>query len=483
MSVLRNAAVVLLVILLAVDIAAANALVAVDRTVLDPDFVTTSLEESGAYEQAEVVVLDQLPEEGLSGNDSPPVPIDLETVVSAAVDAEYLQSQLEPNLERAYAYLHGNADELELTIDLEPPKAAIVAAVEAELTDATAVELLRTVGGGSGAPTLDAAGVSFDLETVGHMAEDEAVFRAERQAFRETIRDRVVTRLADEAFANATDDERLALVIEDYDPSQYNASEKAQLVDEHEVEIRSALTEQIDEESGDEIQAAVDERLAETRSTIRSNVTASLNETLGDLDPGLAEPVTDLALVAVDGYVADVTHDEFSAKFEAAADDLAVGVGDQLEAELDKQLPDRLDLDEELGPDERENLEEVRRIVGLIDLLAAALPLVGVVLAGLVYVVSRSVALTAIGTGLALSLGGLPLLVGAGSVRGRLQTLLAGAELPAGLDALVIAIAGRVADAVFLQSAAVVALGIVVLMAGLALHFDVVRLPSVADEA
>lgn len=53
MSWLKTTFLVLLVALLAVDLAAANAVVAADRTLLNPDFVTITLEEENPYEQAD----------------------------------------------------------------------------------------------------------------------------------------------------------------------------------------------------------------------------------------------------------------------------------------------------------------------------------------------------------------------------------------------------------------------------------------------
>lgn len=477
MGVLRNAVLVLLVVLLAVDLAAANALVAADRTVLNPGFVTTTLEEEGAYEQAEPIVLEQLPTEQLEGEDAPPLPIDPQTVAAAAVDAAYLQSQIEPNIERTYAYLHGNREELELVIDLGPAKDAIADAVEDELTNASPTDLVDTIGE-SDDLSFEAQGVTIELSTVAEMAEDESTFNAERGEFRETIRDQVLTRLVNQSFAEASNDELLALVIEDYDPNAYNESEKAQLVEDDEPEIRAALRNRIESERGDEVEDAVDRQLAENREAIRTNAEEHLNESLSDVDPAVREPAVDLGLVAVDGYVADVTHDEFSAAFDAAADDLASGLTVLIERQLDEEIPDQLDLTEQLDPAAQQSLEDARRGVGLIDLLSMGLPALGAVLIGLVFLVSRSVAITGIGAGVGLTIGGLPPIAGTAIVRARLENAIASAELPAAMGDLVLAVVGQVVDAVFLQSAVVTGVGVVVLAAGLALHVGVVTLPG-----
>ncbi|MDZ7701754.1 MAG: hypothetical protein U5J98_06630 [Halobacteriales archaeon] len=477
MGILRNGVIVLLVVLLAVNLAAANALVAADRTVLNPGFVTTTLEEEGAYEQAQPIVLEQLPTEQLEGEDAPPLPIDPQTVAATAVDAAYLQSQIEPNIERTYAYLHGNSDELELVIDLEPAKDAIAAAVEAELTNASPTELVDAIGGSEDL-SFEAQGVTIELSTVAEMAESESTFDAERAELRATIRERVLDQLVNQTFAEASNDELLALVIDDYDPNEYNESEKEQLVDDNEDEIRTALRDRIESERGGEIDAAVEEQLSENRELIRTNAAQSINESLSDVSPAVREPAVELVLVAVDGYVADVSHDEFSASFDAAADDLAAGITTLLEAELDEQVPDTLDLTEQLDSSAMQSLEDARQAVGLIDLLSIGLPALGAVLIGLIFLASRSVAVTGIGAGIGLTIGGLPPVLGTGLVRARLEEAIASAELPAAMGDLVLAVVGQVTDAVFLQSAIVTGVGVVVLAAGLALQFGIVSLPG-----
>lgn len=480
----KTIAVVLLVTLLAADLAVANAVVGAERSVLDPAFVTSSLDSEGAYDQVEPIVLEQLQLEELSAADgqAPPFPVDTRAVVAAAIDAGYLQSQVEPNIEATYAYLHGSSDTLELAVDAEPAKRAIVAAVEAELTNATASELLGSFGLGEGALAVEADGFSVDLVTVAEMAANESVFDAEREAVRADLRDRAVGAAVDDAFSNASRDELLALVIEDYDPADYTDAEKEQLVADNETDIRTALRERVEANDGDAITAAVDDQLVETRDALRANVSAALAETGDEIDPAIGDPIEALALVAVDGYVADVSHREFSTEFEAAAADLAVGVATLLEVELDEQIPDQVALVEASDTETAEALAAARQAVRLVDTLAIGLPVVGVGLVGVIYLVSRTVAVTAAGAGVGLVGGGLPGLVGARIVPRELRTLLTAGELPrSGVD-LVVTLAGQVADVLFWQSAAVVGIGAVLLGLGLALHYERLDLATLTGE-
>jgi hypothetical protein len=482
MSAARTAVVVLLVLVLAVNIFAANAAVAADRTVLNPDFVTTSLEEEDAYQELEAIIVDQFEGGDLAASDeeSAPLPVDPEAVLAEAVDTEYVKSQVEPNIERTYAYLHGNSNELELVINLAPAKTAIADAVEAELRSASPTELMETVADQTEESSVEAGGTTIDLETVGQMAEDEAVFRAERQALREDIRERIVTTAVDQAFEEASNDELLALVIDDYDPEDYDDQEKEQLVQDNEAEIRAALRDRIEAERDDEIDAAVDDQLAETRETVRSEIRSEFDGSPEELDPALAEPIQTLLLVAADGYLADISHDEFSAEFETASDDLAAGVATVLETQLDEEVPDEIDLTEDMEAQALQNLEQAREVVGLIDLLSIVLPLVGLGLIGGLFLVTKSAATTAIGAGVGLVVGGIPALVGGAYIPRLLQDAMA--DAPGPMAELVPALASQVADAVFLQSAVVVGLGVVVLGGGLALHFELVEWPDDDDE-
>lgn len=479
MSIARTAVIVLLVVLLAVNTAAANAAIAADRTVLDADFVTTALEEEDAYADLEPVIVEQLPTEELEGSTA--MPVDIETVVSTGIDAAYIQSQVEPNVERGYAYLHGETDELELVIDVSPAKSAIADAVETELADASPTELMETFETQQdGELTVESQGVTIDAVTVAEMAEDESVFRAEREALRETARERVVTNLVDQAFEEASNDELLALVIDDYDPNDYSEEEKAQLVQDREAEIRAAIQERIETERGDEIDTAVEEELSSNREQARADVSAEIDSTTSDLDPALAEPIESLLLLAVDGYLADITYEEYRAEFQSVSDELAAGIATVVEDELAAEAPDEIDLASDLDPESDESLQTARDAVGLIGLLALGLPVVGLGLIGAIYLVSRRIDTTAIAAGVGLVVGGLPALAGARLLPGMLESTLAGNGAPALVTELVPALAGQVADAVLLQSGVVVGLGVVVLGAGLALYFELVEWPESA---
>lgn len=99
----------------------ANLVVAADRTVLDAEFVKDTAEESGLYEG----LTDDF-EEGM-GSEAPdgdewPLERSASSVFRAAVTEEYVRSQSEANIDRAYGYLHGERSRLRVELAMEPVK-------------------------------------------------------------------------------------------------------------------------------------------------------------------------------------------------------------------------------------------------------------------------------------------------------------------------------------------------------------------------
>jgi len=115
----------------------------------------------------------------------------------------------------------------------------------------------------------------------------------------------------------------------------------------------------------------------------------------------------------LDGYLVDLNQEKNSSQFNAATGDLAAGLATILERKFVSEVPDRIDLSEQLDAQARGNLRQTRRVLGLIDLVAILLSIGGGVLVGLVLLVSRSVVTTVMGGGLGLLIGGLPTHVGA----------------------------------------------------------------------
>ena len=105
-------------VLLAVTVLTGNVLVLADRTVLDARFAKTTVEETGVHERLA---------EDLRGNVGGG-----EAPVEGILTDQYVEEQIDANVDRLYGYLHGDRDQLRLYFELEPIKAEMAREVAAE---------------------------------------------------------------------------------------------------------------------------------------------------------------------------------------------------------------------------------------------------------------------------------------------------------------------------------------------------------------
>jgi len=116
---------------LSASVGAANAVVAAERTVLSGEFVKAGLAETGAYGTAREAVIEQAtagPETTMDGGGSageaedggggPPAVFGnaATRIVDEVVTEAYVQREVERNVDRSYAYLHGDREELVLAV-------------------------------------------------------------------------------------------------------------------------------------------------------------------------------------------------------------------------------------------------------------------------------------------------------------------------------------------------------------------------------
>jgi hypothetical protein len=125
----RGIALVVLGLFLFLAVAGAHAAIGAERTVLNEEFVTEGLEEEGFYEAQAEGFRSNLRPEGAAGQlgesfEGPEPPV--EEFANSVVTPEYVQTQFEGLIGSAFAYLHGDVDELNLTIDTTPIKAGFV---------------------------------------------------------------------------------------------------------------------------------------------------------------------------------------------------------------------------------------------------------------------------------------------------------------------------------------------------------------------
>ncbi len=470
MSIVRRLGVAAVVVALVTTLLAGNVVIAAHQTVLDPGFVTDTLEEENAYEAVHEEVLSN---GSLPVGDSETLPPFAADLAGEIVTPGYIESQTEANIDRTYGYLHGSRDSLVVVVDTKPLKERTGEAVAAAVQNVSAREL-AAFAGFEGASL---EGVPVNSSTLFSLSEGPESFSDSRAEVRSVARDRLLTRLVDSQFDQSSNDELLRLVVEDYNSDDYTEEEKEQLVADRESEIRTALREQIEAERGDEIDSTVETLLNQSRSDLKSQY-ATFDTGFGsDVDSAAG----DLVGVYIDGLLApDVTYDEFSADLNATKADLGTALGDVARDRLDEQVSDQLVLSNQLGTEARENVVRARAGVVAMDVLGWFLPLLALVLAGLIWVVSDAVETAVLWSGVAALVAGAPGYVAATLFGPQVEQTVRDSfpEEQAALADVAVGFLSSTLGAFSAQSLLLAVAGAVLVVVGGAVRFGLVDLPG-----
>lgn len=469
MSSKRRFGVLAAVLVLSTTLFAGNVIVAGHRTVLDPGFVKATFAEEDAYAALDerLVSEGELPVVDAENGSAPPFATE---VAGRAVTPAYLRNQTEINVDRTYAYLHGGRDELFLAVDPGPVVERTDEAVAATLREAPVGALVERVGGEAAVP----GDAPVDAPSLVDLAEGPAAYDETRGEFRDTLRERAVDRLANESYGRLSDDERLALVVEGYDPRNYTEAEKDRLVAEREAEIRATFRGRIEERRGDEIDRRIGDRMDEVRAAAREEVGKASTGTNERVDAEFR----DLLFVFVDGLTVEgLEYPAFRDRLDAAKADLGTALGDHVRDRFDAETPDRLVLSDDLDAGTRQTVADARTAVRILDVLGVALPLAAAALVGLLWLLSRSPAAVSLWTGAAALVGGLPGLAVAGAIGDRLGDAVVRSAPDSGagsvLSAVGAEVGGGLAGALSAQSLALSAAGAVLVAVGLVLRSGV----------
>lgn len=469
MSAGRTAAIVVLGILLTLSVAGGNLVVAAQSSVLDADFVTESLDEEDGYEALSEQMRRAV--ENATSNATGDVgdgafgDIVDGNPVSDAVTPAYVESQVDPNVEALYAYLHGDSERLNLTLDTRPLAERAGENVAASVRNATIVELVEAAPGD---PFED---VPVNATFVERLNEGPEEYDAAKADLRERVRQRVVDAMAEREFeravANDEYDQLLALVIEDYDPRDYSEAEKRRMVDDRESEIQDALGAEIREERSDEIDDAVDDQFAEFRQNASGMEPDP--EQVGNEE--IAAAAGDLQMAVLNASTTDQSYDAYRENVTTARADLASAIGDFVTERVDEEAG-VVDLNEELDVPREGALDGPRTAVGYANLAGLLLPLFALVLIGGVWFVSRSAVATTATVGASFLVGALPGLVGAPIAGDRLRSMLAmEGEAAATLEPVVQGIVERVVATITGQSLLIAIVGLVLIVLAVALWY------------
>jgi hypothetical protein len=483
MGIIRSFLAFVVVILITTTLLAGNAVVAVDRTAANEEFVTTTLEEEDAYGTVQSAagdeVADQVAETDL------PVDVDARRVINDTLTRSYLRNQTEANVNRAFRYLEDDTDELNLSVNLAPLKTNVATAIEDRIREQSVGELIDVIAENEESLSTEVAGVGIDLRIVANMSEDRESYQAARESFRADIRTAAIERLANESYQESVDNEEydplLALVIDDYDPSEYSQGEKATLAEEREDEIKAELRNEIQAERGDDIDAEVDEQLGNINEEVSATVADAVESSLegGQYEP-VSEPATEMLVVGVEGLTTNKSYEEFDAELTTAKNDLAANVSVIVRNRLDDEVDDRFDLlrNDEISEQDRAEIQraaaDTKDGYGGFQLLVLAFPLAVLVLIGLLFLLTRSVSTTALLSGVPMALvGGLTYGVAAISpdgIESQVEPELRANSVPENVIDLLLGIVEQTLAVVAGQSLMLALLGVGLIIAGVVLR-------------
>lgn len=475
MGIIRSILAFVVVVVLTTSLIAGNAVLAVDRTAANEEFVTSTLEEEDTYTTMQSIASEEAATQ-IDDVDLPALVTDnTREDINDTLERAYLKSQTEANIERVFAYLEGDRDRLNVSVNLAPLKENFTALVENRIANASRGELLDIVAENDDLST-EVAGEEISLKrTIANMSENETLYNRERSR----VRDRAITRAANESYDTAVEDEEydplLNLTIEDYDPRNYNETEKADLVEENETEIKTEL--EAEARGGSDI-VNVNERLREINEQAKESANATVEGSLSGTEfESAAGPATAMAALTIDGLTTNQSFAEYDEGMSAAQTDLAAEISIIVRNRLDDEVDDRFDLlrNDQISDSERAEIqsaaEDARDGYGNFDLIVLLFPLVSIVLIGVLYLITRSFSTTAV-------LSGIPaLLVGGGTyaiasaapneIESEVRSELAGSEVPEGAIDLAIGVTEQVLGVVSSQSLILALVGAGLIVVGI----------------
>jgi hypothetical protein len=479
MGVIRSLLAFVVVVLITTSLVAGNAVIAVDRTAANEEFVTSTLEEEDAYAEIQSVASDEAA--GQVDQSDIPVSIDTRAVVNDTLEQSYLQNQTEANVRRAFAFLEGDSEDLNLSVDLAPVKRSIADVVEDRIANQSVGELIDIVAEGNDLST-EVAGAEISLkQTIVNMSKNETLYNQEQSR----VRERVVSLAANDSYDRSVENEEydplLGLVIEDYDPTNYTEQEKADRVEERESEIKAELeaVARGDRDTSGGISIDIDERLQDINEQAKEAANATVGGALSGTEfNSTSGPATDIAALTIDGLTSNQSYSEFDSDLSTAKANLASNVSIIVRNRLDEQVDDRFDLlnNDQISDADRAEIESAaenaRDGYGTLGLLTFVLPIVSLVLIGLLYLITRSFSTTAILSGIpALLVGGVTYAVASaapGEIESPVRSELQGSDVPENVVDLLLGITEQVLGVVAGQSLVLALVGVGLIVAGIA---------------
>lgn len=467
-------------ILLFGTVGAANVVTSADRTVLNGDYVEQKIEDEGAYDSIRNATIEEVLGrmenadlgEGArllqAGNGT-----DNRTLVEDAVTDQYIRDETSENVQELYSYLNGGRSELYMDVDLRPLKNNLAASYGEQIEQKKTGTLVNEFG-----PEDSESPVPIEGDRVDRMKASNESYHEERLNFR-----------VDVAWEATSKDQKLLLI--DENPQEYSESEKDDIIQQREDEIRGELRQNL-RDSPDELtidgetidvasevddrrQQAKTETCDRTREELDSN--ASSNEVCTGYSGGTSgaspeDNVTSAAVqfqyVIIDGLSEDgYDYESFASDLDDAEQGLSDETSNLAETRIQEEVPNTLSAQEQFGKGTLNSLRDARTGTSTVSLLVLVLPILALVLIGIAYLATRSVETTAKMTGIVFALAGGLSLVAATAARGTVVERIESAASESGASefgGVVVTLAEGLLSALTTQSAALLVVGVVLIV-------------------
>lgn len=240
---------------------------------------------------------------------------------------------------------------------------------------------------------------------------------------------------------------------------------------EFRAEQKQRIQERTDRElSDEELETRLDESMGEIRDRMLTELDSQLEGRFEGPESALEEPVRDLQAARINALTGELTYEEYTSEIETAREDLGAAFVTVFEAQLDGQVPETLDVTEQITGEQRQTLETARTVVSLSGPAAIGLVVLAICLAAIVaWLAPRSIA--AIELGIVSGLVGIIGVAGSVVATDQFRSIIAGQTgVPAGLEAFAREFVLGIFRALQVQSAALLVVGVVLVVVGIALQ-------------
>lgn len=254
MSMAKTAAIILIGMLLFSSVAVANTAIAADRTAFDSDYVVETMDDEGTFEAVGDTMRAEMVDEINASMENQSIPqgislgeLDAATLANDTITDEFVKEEMTVNIDRLYAYLHGDTDELRMVVNLSDLKTALATEVSNELSIDTAAIAAQT---SERITEDDVRGLSESEQSYQDAQLD--LSEQERQQFRAQTKATAEEETANESENVSTALVDLQLTVVDGLTGQLSHEEYVEQKEADEARLKDALTAEMVKEVPDE---------------------------------------------------------------------------------------------------------------------------------------------------------------------------------------------------------------------------------------